>query len=87
MGHIGVGIVSPLFNVSKGSYIGQCTESYGSWDNICAYHKSAPCKNDLIHDIKTKQGDIVKIDLDLNNRTFFWEINGQRITQPIKNYI
>ena len=36
MGHIGVGIVSPLFNVSKGSYIGQCTESYGSWDNICA---------------------------------------------------
>ena len=37
--------------------------------------------------IKTKQGDIVKIDLDLNNPTFFWEINGQRITQPIKNYI
>ena len=35
-------------------------------------------------DIKIKKGDIVKVELDLYDRTFVWEINGERVTNDVK---
>eukprot|EP01084_Bolivina_argentea_P229075 386713_1 len=82
MGHIGIGIVGTKFNPYTGACLGGGSESYGTWDNVAAY--GIPSKHQIINDIKTKKGDIVKVDLNLNDRTFVWEVNGQRITNNIK---
>eukprot|EP00483_Globobulimina_turgida_P008987 UN09005 len=78
--HVGVGIVNKLFNASPGNYLGQNENSYGTWDSVVALHRGAGPSNAVKHAIKTKDGDVVTVDVDLNQRILNFAINGQYLS-------
>eukprot|EP01084_Bolivina_argentea_P084879 153462_1 len=77
-GHIGIGIVDKEFNIGVGNWIGEDEHSYGTWDDSPAFHANddLPVTNELT----VKQGDIVTVDVDLDNHTLNWAINGQYLS-------
>ena len=82
----GIGICSRRYKLASGNWIGKTAESYGTWsDNTTvAYHNNSKLTNDIIQDVKVNTGDIIKLDLNLNKRTFLWEIRGQTLTKSIR---
>ena len=76
VGHDGVGIINKAYDISEGQWIGSNKNSYGTWDTTSgcvAYHNGGlPVDRKL----KFKQGDIVTVDIDLNDYTLNWAING-----------
>eukprot|EP01084_Bolivina_argentea_P284353 487320_1 len=76
--HVGLGIVNKLFKVGPGTYVGQCANSYGTWDNGVALHLGAwDYAKTNKNGVKTKDGDIVTIDVDLDKSELNFAINGQ----------
>lgn len=82
MGHIGIGIVDTQFVIADTKvYIGADEHSYGIWNGQGMIHKSNAQNTD---NSKYKTGDIITVDLNLNDRTVGWEINGQPLFADIK---
>ena len=74
--HGGVGIVSKAYDISPDNWIGKDKQSYGTWDissGCVAYHQAClPVQRTL----KFKSGDTVTVDINLNDYTLNWAING-----------
>eukprot|EP01084_Bolivina_argentea_P083376 150951_1 len=84
VGTVGVGICSRKYKLTKANWIGKTSESYGTWSNgTIAYYSGSMMNSYIIQKTNVADGDIVKMDLNLYNRTFVWEINGQSITNTI----
>ncbi len=86
VGQLGIGIVGRGFLLYKNDWLGrESNGSYGTWDRTCltAGHNGKSLKQNIVNDIKIKEGDIVKVDLDLNQRTLLWEINGNIVANNV----
>ena len=78
MGSIGVGIVDTIFEIYSDCSVGGKNEhSIGIWQSGL-HHKGLK-----IQDLKFNKGDIITVDLDLNDRTIGWEINGQTVVSAL----
>ena len=74
--HVAVGIVNKTFPIK--TWIGKDEHSYGLWfDRMFILHNNAKWKADEIKKLVIKQGDIVTIDVDLNNKTLNFAVNGE----------
>jgi len=73
--HVGIGIVDKSFNFEPGNYIGQDVFSYGTWDNCIGIHNkgSGPIRSGSP---TLKEGDVVTIDLNLEEGLLNWAVNG-----------
>jgi hypothetical protein len=76
MGHTGIGICNKAFGII--GWIGGCSMSYGTWDNNVAQFSQNCLKT--AKQILTVEGDIVTCDLDMDEGTFSWAINGQYLS-------
>eukprot|EP01083_Nonionella_stella_P138463 421341_1 len=74
--HVGVGIVSKLFDISPGKWVGGCANSYGTWDCSVARHRGDSAAKTVKKAIKITNGAIVTIDVDLNKNVLNFEVNG-----------
>ncbi len=85
-GNVGIGIVGTDFDIYKDQWIWSTNDSYGTWavNSEIAYYNGAQVKERVKHKLVIKTGVTVKIDLDLYDRTFIWEIDGIRLTDDVK---
>ena len=85
VGHVGIGIVTKAFSISN-HWVGQDSNSYGIWDrDDCyivhqdkrwGYNESNQYNRVKTRKLLVKKDDIVTVDLDLNDRTLNFAING-----------
>jgi len=73
--HVGIGIVDKSFNFEPGNWIGQDAFSYGTWDNCIGIYNTG---SGTLRpgSPKLKEGDVVTIDLDLDEGVLNWAVNG-----------
>ena len=77
--HSGVGAISKVFNIQSGNWIGRDVHSFGTWDDVVAYHNNKMLT--VTHQTKLKAGDMVTVDLDLSKQTLNWAVNGQYLSK------
>ncbi|ETO36783.1 hypothetical protein RFI_00279 [Reticulomyxa filosa] len=73
LGHVGIGLVNKAFKIDS-DWVGGNKNSYGTWDNVIGYYSGAELK--LPNGKKLVEKDIVTVDLDMNELSFSWAVNG-----------
>eukprot|EP00483_Globobulimina_turgida_P009326 UN09345 len=78
-GHVGIGIVDKAFQIAAGHWLGEGKHSWGTLDNL-NHHQGKKMFFNVDYQLQVKTGDVVTVDVDLNNNVLNWAINGQYLS-------